>query len=629
MHSNAFMKRQQMKRTILWGVCSSLLIMGCSSNQYKNNANVKAIEDEKRSVASQNVNLSAHNPKFQVVMNKDDRILNICFIGQACEDINDLNNEVVVFSSSGMGLADYGNSKYCGDRLIGYDYNNNKRACHSKFFNVSDRFIPSRVITGLFTFGITTLVMWSSHERAFDRASLTDTAYQASLPDLQKLLFAKLSDSKSRGAISVVYIDTDDIDIAYRKIINKSVDGESVVLIDEATKRPLYVLKFSDYTDKELPIAVNLQLADFMASLSGRSVSSTSTTDLDVKRLIPPEVPVPALPAVPQLTKSEYETKAAFNGRVESAVAEREDAIRKLQQQYRRNVNNRNQYIEALGESWQQYLDGKASEQNELVKKLRKNQNSLARLLYAMNLGKISASDMSYDAESKNLYFTVTSERFGFMQKILANVSASSAKSIKEARQYKLTPEFVIKGDNIQLKEIILSETTRGDDFATRYTDVNFKPDFVSVKVATNSNKINKETSAIFKSYEQKPQAIVDANSKEVWYIDTVNRMNSKMPDWFAAPDQTNKVVGYGVGNSHEEAMHSARKELAYTVRTSISASTEILQKDNTFRSYSDVTQRVSAVTEVALNAGDYSVYKQIELDGKYYVALCYRCSAK
>lgn len=338
---------------------------------------------------------------------------------------------------------------------------------------------------------------------------------------------------------------------------------------------------------------------------------------------------MPALPPVPQLSKSEYETKAAFNGRVESAVAEREDAIRRLQQQYRRNVNNRNQYIEALGESWQQYLDGKDSEQNELVKKLRKNKNSLARLLYAMNMGKLSARDMSYDAESRNLYFTVTSERFGFKQKILAKVSASSAKSIKESGQYKLTPEFVIKGDNIQLQEIILSETTRGDDFATRYTDVNFKPEFDSVKVTTSDAKINKEISALFKSYEQKPQAIVDANSKEIWYIDTVNRMNSKTPDWFAMPEQTNKVVGYGVGNSHEEAMHSARKELAYTVRTSISASTVILQNDNTFRSYSDVTQRVSAVTEVELNAGDYSVYKQTELDGKYYVALCYRCSVK
>jgi hypothetical protein len=32
------------------------------------------------------------------------------------------------------------------------------------------------------------------------------------------------------------------------------------------------------------------------------------------------------------------------------------------------------------------------------------------------------------------------------------------------------------------------------------------------------------------------------------------------------------------------------------------------------------------ASTDVELSVGDYSVYKQTESEGRYYVALCYRC---
>jgi hypothetical protein len=81
------------------------------------------------------------------------------------------------------------------------------------------------------------------------------------------------------------------------------------------------------------------------------------------------------------------------------------------------------------------------------------------------------------------------------------------------------------------------------------------------------------------------------------------------------------------IGNTHEEAMLSARGELASTIKTTIFSSTEVLKQDNTFRTYQDASQHVRSSSEVELNAGDYSVYKQDEMDGKYYVALCYRCN--
>lgn len=611
-----------MKRVDIF-LCICMLVSGCSTNQSKINADVKAIEEEKRSAASSNVSFSISNPKFRIVLDKNDRILSICNMSQSCDGLNDINLEAIEISSNSIGLGGYGELEtMCGASW--FKNHNDKRACNSRFYKTSSYFMGTRVASGLISAGILPLMMWSTHEKLFDSKSLSAAADNARLRDLQDLLFATATRINSRGAISVVYINLDHVDDAYKEIRNNPVDADSVVFIDGDTKKPLYAFNFSDYQEKELPVAVNLQLADLMSSLAGRSVTNMDATGLDVKRLIPPDVLVPELPPIPELKKDEFETKAAFNKRVESAVTEREDAIRRLQQEYKRDVYNRNQYIEAIGE----YLDGKATKQNELDRELKKNQTRLARLLYAMNMGKFTASEMSYDAESKSLYFTATSVRYGFKQKMLAKVSAPLAKSIKETGKYTLTPKLVNQDGKIKMEELILAETTSGDDFATSYTDVNFKPEFVSVKVATSSNKINKGSSAILKSYEQKPQAIVDTSTKEVWYIDTVNRINAKIPDWFSTPEQSKNVIGYGDGNTHEEAMLNARKELAYMVKTHISGDMDILQKDNTFRSYQDVTRRARAATDIEFKAGDYSVYKQTAQDGKYYVALCYRCNA-
>ena len=608
-----------MKRVDIF-LCVCLVVSGCSTNQSKINAAVKAIEEEKRSAASSKVSFFISNPRFQIVLDKDDRILSVCNVSQSCDGLSDINHEVIEISSNGMGLGGYGEyTTTCG---VAWTKNHNgKRACNSRFYKTSSYLIFTRVASGLISAGIIPLVMWTVNEKSFDSKSLSEAADNARLYDLQTLLFRTKSKINSHGGIPVIYIGLDHIDDAYKEIRNNPVSADSVVFIDEDTKKPLYVLSFSDFQGRELPVAVNLQLADLMSSLAGRSVTSMDATGLDVKRLIPPDVLAPELPPVPKLTKDEFETKAAFNKRIENAVAEREDAIRRLQQEYKRDVYNRNQYIEAVGE----YLDGKATKQNELDRELKKNQTRLARLLYAMNMGKFTASEISYDAESRLLYFTATSARYGFKQKMLAKVPAPVAQSIKETGKYTLTPKLVNQDGKIKMEELILAETTSGDDFATSYTDINFTPEFVSVKVATSSNK---KSSAILKRYEQKPQAIEDTNTKEVWYIETVNRINAKMPDWFAAPEQSKKNIGYGVGNTHEEAMLNARKDLAYTIKTSISASMEILKQDNTFRSYQDVTQHASAATDVELKAGDYSVYKQAESDGKYYVALCYHCNA-
>ena len=614
-----------MKPLVVGLLYLSLLVSGCSTSPNK------AIEQEQRSVANGKVSFRVQNPEYQFILDKDNRLTSICNASRRCgEGHNGHRDDVIQISRNGFGVAYPTATFKCGHGMGSDAVDGNDWACDSRFYATSNRLLTQRIVFGVLTFGLWDLMTWTVHEKSFDVDLLRDAVLDGHLDDLQNLLFATDTKINFRDEMAVVYVDINDIDDSYKNIIKKPVGADYVVLLDERTNLPLYVLNVKGNQDKELPQAVNQQLSDFISSLAGRSVTSTIASGVDVKKLIPPEIPVPGLPPVPELSKSEYETKADFSERVKNAVSEREETIRKLQQQYQRDVYNRNQYVAALGESWQQYLDGKAGVQNDMVNKLRKNQTKLARLLYAINLGKFNASDLKYDAENQSLYFTATSTHFGFNQRMVAKVSAPLAKSIKETGRYTLTPKLIYQKDGIKMDGLSLEEISTGDNFDTSYTDINFKPESVSVKVSTREKVINKELSAVFKSYEQKPQPVVDSKSKEVWYIETKNRINAKKPDWYTTPEQSKNVIVYGEGDTKEEAMQSARKELAYVVKTSISSSVEILNQDNTIRSYHDVKEHTTASTNVELKAGDYAVYKQDGSDdGKYYVALCYRCGVQ
>lgn len=61
-------------------------------------------------------------------------------------------------------------------------------------------------------------------------------------------------------------------------------------------------------------------------------------------------------------------------------------------------------------------------------------------------------------------------------------------------------------------------------------------------------------------------------------------------------------------------------------VRTRVASTINMLTSENTFRSFQEVKAQTMASTDVELSVGDYSVYKQTESEGRYYVALCYRC---
>jgi len=609
-----------LERTIVFLVIASSL-MGCSTNT---NRIIEQQEDEaKRS----HIVFKVQNPDYHIVLDKNNKVTQICNVESRaqCNFPVGTRNEIVQVSSQQIGLGGYSViTAACGEKNMYYNPNEriDPSECSSRFYRSSDYHIPAKLILGVFTLGIYEICCWDYHDVTLDAPKFQQAVESAHIADLQKLLYSTNA-TPTENVISVLYVDMDNVDETYKQFIRLPSNNNSVLLIDQESNVPLFLIKLNNAKSEVLPEVVNKQLAGMMEYLSG---NSSAKIKVDIKKLIPAEVALPKLPPVPEMVKSEYETKSEFDDRVKKAVVEREDSVRNLSEIYRNNVQDRNLYVNALSDAWQQYIENKADEQDQFLKKVGKHRAQLAKLLYALDYGRFTATDMAYDAETKSLYFMAQSAHFDFAQKMVATVSPEQARSIKDGSNYTLIPKFEYQNGKILHAENILTELTSGDEFKLRFTDVNYKPTAVSIRVTSQTSNIAKAQSVVFKEYEQKPQNFVTNDTKEIWYIETRNSINAKVPEWFSAPTQNGKAIGYGVGNTYEEASTKARSELAYMVKTRVASTINMLTSDNTFRSFQEVKAQTMASTDVELTVGDYSVYKQTESDGRYYVALCYRC---
>lgn len=621
-----------------------LLGFGCAHNTAPDRSmtSVDQIDEEKRErVISNNVQLGGYF-EYKAYIDKDNKISQLCSSGVSCITGSD-ESESVGFGSSGYGLNGSVSGISCGKVFLGSHESGGKEAikvgghkeyppggtrCDSRFYKTDYGYIGLRALIATLSVGLSIVIDGTEYEKVFNHDSLVEVILDSRLDEVRNLVLK--NSGRISGNVAVVYVSAkdaeDDINAFYDKL-NDGMIFDGIVLIDAYTNKPLKLVDFNANNDAELTTVIQRQINDVLSSLSAEDALQINVKDIE--KHIPPEVILPKLPSVPVLTKSEYETKSQFGKRVEIAVAEREEAIRELQSRYNADVKSRNNYIKMLAQSWQEYQDNKADSINKMSAALRKNKPALARLLYALNAGKFDASAMSYDAETQHLYFSGSSTRMGFDQKMRINVPPDYARNIKEHGKYKLMPDFQVKGNVVHLAGFDMTETDSGKSYRASYTDIAFKPDAMSVSVKTGVQQLDKKVQAAFEKYEQKPQSLVANDTTEILYIETRKYINAKMPDWFEKPEQSSKVLSYGSGISQEEAMTNARKDLAYMVKTTVSSSLEILKQDNTFRSFQDVREKTRAETSVELSAGDYRVYRQAEADGRYYVALCYKCDGK
>jgi hypothetical protein len=583
--------------------CISVMLSGCSSDPVK-----VAMMQQEKSTANNSVTFNPRNPTFKLVVDQDDRVANICSMSQQCEG---LTNDAILMSEDNIGLGYYSAKIDCGHGFVagqsGFGDFRQNRECDSRFYSTSSLFLVQRIGFGVLTYGLWTVMMWTAHEKSFDIDALREVSLNARLPELKKLLFSPETKLNRGDSISVLYLDLDDLDAAYQKIIHSPMNEDSVVLIDEDSLKPLYVLNMKAYQNRELPVAVNAEILDMLSVLQSRGMPNQVANDPVIQNLTPPTIVQPIHQSLPLFKKGEFETLSDFNERVAKTSAEINEANDQLDQQYKRDVEKQKQYVSALKKSLQEYWDDRAEEQTDLIRKLKKHKAKLARLLYALNLGKFTARDMEYDVEHRSLYFMAESSRYGFIQKMVAKVPTDSAKLMKGEAQYELMPKLSERDGLVKLEGLTLVETQSGDDFDAHYTDINYTPDEVSVRVAERSEPIKQGVAEIFNVHVNPPQVIEDTHVKAVLYTDVIKHTNAKAPAWYVNPEPSAYVRGFGEGTTHEQAMQDALKNLAYSIKTTITSSIEI-QQDTQLGNHPVVTEHTKAETDADLNKVDPSV---------------------
>ncbi|MGB3750178.1 MAG: hypothetical protein WA945_01280 [Arcobacteraceae bacterium] len=196
-----------------------------------------------------------------------------------------------------------------------------------------------------------------------------------------------------------------------------------------------------------------------------------------------------------------------------------------------------------------------------------------------------------------------------------------NARSIKENQAYKITPRINFIDGYLKLTSFSIEDTHNNDNFKINYTNKNYSPDTIKISISNQNEKIHSALSTTFKQYKQENKKIQDTNLT-IGYKDVVSKVNAKVPEWFISPTTVDKSIAYGENSKRSVAIATAREELAYMVKVKINTTLENKREVNDFKRFSQIKQESQQSSDIELKNGDYRVYKQEKLDGRWYVAL-------
>lgn len=643
------------KTILIATLCFSILLSGCSS---KLPSSVSEIKDVKHEERKKDIKIT-NGSEYSVYIDKSDKVQFITNDNVKCnyydEDKHSYDNifideEVIGISQNGYTPFRSPDKVQCGigsiagwlvifgplanerkKDIIYYskirDYTAlNKYQCRYRYTKVQSMQILDRFVVGLLTFMTPFITAGNMHLREFDEDSFIESINESNIESYRKELFSLINTYEIDGGFDIIYLEKGDIEDSlkdkYEDLKKSKARKAGVIFLDDNTNALIAIIVFDKYKDSTLMKSISLEIDELFinAALSNQDI----LTNEEVMGYIPAEISLPILPIIKKPIKSEYQKLSDFNKKVQEAVSKREARIRELQRTYSLDVKERNTFIDNLAKGYKLYVEQSAKNKNKLVEELKINIPLLAKIMFLENISGYSADEFEYDPEEEKLYFTIFSNKGGFSQKAVAIVLPDTAKEIKENHNFKISPFIVYEDNLLQLKGFEIIETESNDNFKVSYTDVNFKPEVVSIAVIGKKEIINKELSNKFAKYKQIDSPIVDTSKKEIWYVDIANRVNAQIPTWFTSPDNNNHIISYGEGNTLTEAKSNARDELARIVKVHIDSSYKSVDIVNEFASSTEIEQRSTQTSSVDLDSSDYKLIKQDSVDGRWYVALRY-----
>lgn len=629
-------------------ITSILFLNGCSIN---NQNTIYKLENSKQDKLIKNIKIIKSDNKFKTYINKKDQLKFLCYKGDSktCNyydykkhSHNGQVPEEEVFWINEKGyypnISTNTNNIQCGaGTMLGWltilplgskktnftNYNDiNSHICNYRFSKVDSTQMSERTVVGMLTFMTPYLTAGNMHTRMFDKSTFVESIHNSNIESFKKQLFDMMSEYEIKGGLDVIYLEQDNIKDnlgnKYKQLLKDNSLKAGIIFLKYGTNKLIDITIFDKYKDKDMISSISYAISDLLNNIAQDNQHKVKYDE--ILSLIPKEIDLPKLPAVKIVIKDEFEKQTEFEQRIKKEVIKRESEIRQLQRKYSIDVLKRNNYIKNLQKQYITYQDEIVFNKNKLLNELTQNIPLLSKVLFLENISGYDANNFNYDSQNEKIYFNIYSMNQKFYQKVVANIPASSAKKIKQNRTFKIIPNIQFKNNKIELSSFKILETSQNNYFEAKYTNVNYKPKSSKVTVLNVDKVLKEDISIQFKRYKQKEKTVVDIAKKEVWYIDIVKRTNAKVPKWFITPYNTKDIIGYGDGDTIEEAKANARKDLVQMIQVNVNTVSLNIKEINNFKKFHSVKQKIEQSTNIELNSEDYTLYKQEKLDGRWYV---------
>lgn len=640
---------------ILFFIMSFFIFQGCTSKKQipkpKNVEDIKVTKINKRFSKVNVLEKDLSSKYLKVFLNNEDKIKYICTNNSKCDYFNkkkhhytqnsDVTEDIVYIYENGYSPDFSKNISgiQCGrGSLAGYFVvlntkalkNHNKdnlKYCYNRFTKLDSMQLFEKVGISLLTFGTSILTSGNMHTVKFDENEFKEAIVDSNLDKFKNSFLALIDLNNSEYGYDVIYINSDDVKAslseAYDRLIKSKHKRDGVVFIDEKTMKTIKIITFRNYNNINLISSISSQINDLLNAVKFNE-QKNAVTYSDLVKYIPPKIKKPLLPELPKLTKDEFETQKEFKERVYTAVKKRESRIKELQKQYNLDILKRNEYINSLESSYKNYLNNLFNQTNKLQEDLKNSLDILSQILFIQNTQGFDAKDFKYNAETQRLYFKVFTKNGKYTHNAFSKIPAKYAKKIKLKESFRIEPLLKYKNRFLNLKGFYIYEIKSLNRYKVIYTNKNYTPISQRVVIKTNQEKIKAliESRKLSK-FKQKKSKIVSKNYSEIWYIDVVNRMNEKVPNWFSSPNMSEKLIAYAQAETLEEAKVKALHDLALMNDAKVSA---IIKSTNQFgnsvENYKSLKKSIVLKTNTSFEKNEYRVFKQEKVDGIWYVAL-------
>ncbi len=351
------------------------------------------------------------------------------------------------------------------------DYN--KNLCDSKFSESSVvGELGGRVILTAMTAGIATAVLGTLHEVKYSQTKLKEYVGNSDFEAYREAIAAGKEFVVLREFDYDKFIEQNSIKINSSFFDTKT----NAIVYDKGTNQNLFV-----DLQKNPQELVTQWLDNLLEPRKPKAV------------ILPQEIQKPTLPSMPTLVKDEFETRAEFEARVNKATSTREEQIAALQQQYRKDVEDRNAKVEKLKKDYQDEITQINAEQNAKKEEMPVVIDRYTKIALLFYTGHPNISNPTYDAESQTMYVNFETRKNS--NKIAFKIKPSEAKELKnkldkttiEARYEYVSGSFGLKNINVAFD---------GEKYQASMTDREFKPETIQVKLQEKKVEFDSEQQA-------------------------------------------------------------------------------------------------------------------------------------